>query len=394
MADVMPSSVIDGVVIVEPTLWKDPRGFFAETFRQEWLPEGSPTMVQGNRADRQANTLVGLHYHRFQADYWYVPFGKVLAGLHDLRPSSPTHGTSLSVELDGETAPRALHPAWRRARLLRDHRRDDHLPRRQLLQPGRRARRGVGRPDARPSTGPARRRSSRTATAPTRASPTSRPTSSPSSRHARAPSGTRPRRLLSSAAAADLGGGVHDPGRAERGDHGRDTRRRSTPARPSPRAARASRATSPALISRLWARADRHRLDRSARRAAGARRPAARSGRAASGRRARCRAAASTMASGMLQGWLNTKPASSTTTTTPCSKRPARASTRRIAATLQAAGDRPSGPRATTNSHQIWGSISRWVGVRFAPFAGRETTRGRVHGRRADRWFARTGSRR
>ena len=100
MADVMPSEVIGGVVIVEPKLWTDPRGFFAETFRQEWLPEGSPLMVQGNRADRSANTLVGLHYHRFQADYWYVPFGRVLAVLHDLRVSSPTRGTSLTVELD------------------------------------------------------------------------------------------------------------------------------------------------------------------------------------------------------------------------------------------------------------------------------------------------------
>jgi len=102
VAEVTPSTVIDGVVVVEPTLWKDPRGFFAETFRQEWLPDGSPTMVQGNRADRQANTLVGLHYHRFQADYWYVPFGRVLAGLHDLRQSSRTRGASLAVELDGE----------------------------------------------------------------------------------------------------------------------------------------------------------------------------------------------------------------------------------------------------------------------------------------------------
>ena len=42
------------------------------------------------------------------------------------------------------------------------------------------------------------------------------------------------------------------------------------------------------------------------------------------------------MASGMLHAQLNTNPASSTTTTTPCSKRPARASTRRIAATLLA----------------------------------------------------------
>ena len=100
MAMVTPSETIGGVVVVEPTLWTDPRGFFAETFRQEWLPAGSPLMVQGNRADRQADTLVGLHYHLHQADYWYVPFGKALAVLHDLRQSSPTRGASLTVELD------------------------------------------------------------------------------------------------------------------------------------------------------------------------------------------------------------------------------------------------------------------------------------------------------
>ena len=59
MADVMPSDVIGGVVVVEPTLWTDPRGFFAETFRQEWLPEGSPLMVQGNRADRRRTRSSG-----------------------------------------------------------------------------------------------------------------------------------------------------------------------------------------------------------------------------------------------------------------------------------------------------------------------------------------------
>ncbi|HEY7438806.1 MAG TPA: dTDP-4-dehydrorhamnose 3,5-epimerase [Acidimicrobiia bacterium] len=101
MATVTPSDTIRGVVIVEPKVWEDDRGMFAETFRQEWLPEGSPQMIQGNRADRSADTLVGLHYHRFQADYWYVPFGKVLAALHDLRASSPTRGKSLTVQLDG-----------------------------------------------------------------------------------------------------------------------------------------------------------------------------------------------------------------------------------------------------------------------------------------------------
>ena len=101
MANVILASEIEGVAIVEPTIWGDDRGMFVETFRQEWLPEGSPTMLQANRADRQAGTLVGLHYHRFQADYWYIPFGRVLAGLHDLRKSSPTRGSSLAIELNG-----------------------------------------------------------------------------------------------------------------------------------------------------------------------------------------------------------------------------------------------------------------------------------------------------
>ncbi len=102
MATVTSSPAIDGVVIVEPKIWGDERGMFAETFRQEWLPDGAPMMVQGNRADRSQGTLVGLHYHLHQADYWYVPFGSVLAALHDLRRSSPTRGASLAVELDSE----------------------------------------------------------------------------------------------------------------------------------------------------------------------------------------------------------------------------------------------------------------------------------------------------
>ena len=101
MATVLESEVIAGVMLVEPVVHGDARGLFVETFRHEWIPQARE-MIQMNRADRQAGCIVGLHYHRFQADYWYVPFGTVLAGLHDLRPSSPTHGTSLSVQLDGE----------------------------------------------------------------------------------------------------------------------------------------------------------------------------------------------------------------------------------------------------------------------------------------------------
>ncbi len=78
-------------MLVEPTVHGDERGLFVETFRHEWIPH-SREMIQMNRADREAGCIVGLHYHRFQADYWYVPFGTARIVLHDLRFGSPTGG--------------------------------------------------------------------------------------------------------------------------------------------------------------------------------------------------------------------------------------------------------------------------------------------------------------
>ena len=75
MAEIRESDTIVGVQVVTPTVHRDTRGCLAETFRREWIP-GIRDMVQGNRADRDAGCLVGLHYHRFQADYWYVVAGR------------------------------------------------------------------------------------------------------------------------------------------------------------------------------------------------------------------------------------------------------------------------------------------------------------------------------
>jgi dTDP-4-dehydrorhamnose 3,5-epimerase len=98
MATVKESSVIAGVYHVEPQVFGDERGMFIETFRAEWVPH-APLMVQANRADRKAGALVGLHYHRRQADYWYVPQGRALVALHDLRTESPTSGATETFEL-------------------------------------------------------------------------------------------------------------------------------------------------------------------------------------------------------------------------------------------------------------------------------------------------------
>ena len=101
MATVTESETIVGVFHVVPTVHRDKRGLFVETFRREWIP-GGREMIQANRADRTAGCIVGLHYHLHQADFWYVPFGRARVVLHDLREGGPTDGATLSLELSGD----------------------------------------------------------------------------------------------------------------------------------------------------------------------------------------------------------------------------------------------------------------------------------------------------
>ena len=59
-------------------------------------------MVQGNRSEKQAGAVVGLHYHLHQADYWYLLRGRARVVLHDLRQDSPTDGATELIDLDGD----------------------------------------------------------------------------------------------------------------------------------------------------------------------------------------------------------------------------------------------------------------------------------------------------
>ena len=101
MPKVQESDVVAGVYVVEPDVHGDERGRFIETYRREWFPSGRE-MLQGNRGDRKAGALVGLHYHLHQADYWYVPFGTARVVLHDLREGGPTDGATLGLELSDQ----------------------------------------------------------------------------------------------------------------------------------------------------------------------------------------------------------------------------------------------------------------------------------------------------
>ena len=99
MAEIVSSEIIEGVHVVTPDVYADDRGFFVETYRREWIPNGSREMIQANRGDRENGSIVGLHYHLHQADYWYVPFGTVRVVLHDLRSGSPTEGATQHTDL-------------------------------------------------------------------------------------------------------------------------------------------------------------------------------------------------------------------------------------------------------------------------------------------------------
>ncbi|MGH9158335.1 MAG: dTDP-4-dehydrorhamnose 3,5-epimerase family protein [Acidimicrobiales bacterium] len=98
MPRVEQSSRIAGVYVVEPDSRGDERGRFVETYRRSWFPEGRE-MVQGNRSDKRAGAVVGLHYHLHQADYWYVPLGRATVVLHDLRHGSPTDAATQVLEI-------------------------------------------------------------------------------------------------------------------------------------------------------------------------------------------------------------------------------------------------------------------------------------------------------
>jgi dTDP-4-dehydrorhamnose 3,5-epimerase len=89
---------VTGVVVITPTLHGDERGLFVETYRREWFPDGHE-MVQGNRSDKQRGAVVGLHFHRHQADYWYVPRGRARVVLHDLRTGSPTERATMAFDI-------------------------------------------------------------------------------------------------------------------------------------------------------------------------------------------------------------------------------------------------------------------------------------------------------
>ncbi len=99
---------IPDVVIVEPVVHGDERGYFAETFRQDKLEAFLGFKVnfcQDNESKSSRGVLRGLHYQLHpaaQTKLVRVIQGKVLDVAVDIRKGSPTFGQHVAVELSGE----------------------------------------------------------------------------------------------------------------------------------------------------------------------------------------------------------------------------------------------------------------------------------------------------
>jgi dTDP-4-dehydrorhamnose 3,5-epimerase len=100
------STSIPDVVIVEPRVFGDDRGFFMETFhRQRFLDAGLDlTFVQDNQSRSVRGVLRGLHYQlrQPQGKLVRVTRGRIFDVAVDLRRSSPTFGRWVGEVLDDE----------------------------------------------------------------------------------------------------------------------------------------------------------------------------------------------------------------------------------------------------------------------------------------------------
>lgn len=94
---------IDGLLIIEPKVFGDSRGFFYETYQSKrYLEAGIPEFVQDNRSRSSYGVLRGLHFqkHKPQGKLVSVTRGAVFDVAVDLRPESPTFGQHKSVILN------------------------------------------------------------------------------------------------------------------------------------------------------------------------------------------------------------------------------------------------------------------------------------------------------
>ena len=113
-------TAIKGLVIIEPKIWEDNRGYFFESYNHKLFKEAGieADFVQDNQSLSHKGTLRGLHGQAdpfAQGKLVRVIQGKVLDVAVDIRKGSPTYGQHVDIELSAENqlmfwiAPGFLH---------------------------------------------------------------------------------------------------------------------------------------------------------------------------------------------------------------------------------------------------------------------------------------------
>ena len=100
-------TALDGVVVIEPRLFEDARGYFFESFSQREFDEkvGKVVFVQDNESKSSYAVMRGLHFQRppfTQSKLVRCVKGSVLDVAVDIRKGSPTYGQHVAVELTEE----------------------------------------------------------------------------------------------------------------------------------------------------------------------------------------------------------------------------------------------------------------------------------------------------
>ena len=107
---------IPEVVLVEPQVFADARGFFLETYKQsDFAPFADAVFVQENHSKSQRRTLRGLHFQlgrHAQGKLVRAVAGEIFDVAVDVRPESPTRGKWVSAVLSAENQRMLYIPPW------------------------------------------------------------------------------------------------------------------------------------------------------------------------------------------------------------------------------------------------------------------------------------------
>ncbi len=97
---------IEGLAVIEPTVFRDERGYFVETYNENDMKEAGLDLrfVQDNQSMSRKGVLRGLHFQKQypQGKLVRVLEGRVFDVAVDLRANSPTFGRWFGVELSSE----------------------------------------------------------------------------------------------------------------------------------------------------------------------------------------------------------------------------------------------------------------------------------------------------